>query len=125
MFGASLLLAAGPARAGAPDRAAEATSGHVAAAKKAEAAGDTATALLEYQTAYAAAPTVYVLLLHIGLLFEKRNEFADAYRAYDDGYRSSYRNRAYAYGEGCRVRVERHFNRYRGVWVVRRIRTCD
>lgn len=84
MFGASLLLAAGAARAGAPDRAAEATSGHVAAAKKAEAAGDTATALLEYQTAYAAAPTD-VLLLHIGLLLEKRNDFADAYRAYEDG----------------------------------------
>ena len=54
-----------------------------------------------------------------------RHSYNNGYRAYDDGYRSSYQNRAYAYGERCRVRVERHFNRYRGVWVVRRIRTCD
>jgi hypothetical protein len=43
----------------------------------------------------------------------------------DEGYRPYYRHRAYAYGEGCFVRTVRHFNRYRGVWVVRRVRTCD
>lgn len=50
--------------------------------------------------------------------------YRDHYRG-DDGYRPYYRNRAYAYSDGCHVRTVRQFNRYRGVWVVRRIRTCD
>jgi hypothetical protein len=52
----------------------------------------------------------------------------DGYRRHYDndyGYRPYYRQPAYAYGERCYVRTVRHFNRYRGVWVVRRIRTCD
>lgn len=44
---------------------------------------------------------------------------------YGDSYRPYYRPRAYAYGERCSVRTVRKFDRYRGVWVVRRIRTCD
>jgi hypothetical protein len=44
---------------------------------------------------------------------------------YYEGYRPYYRHRAYAYGERCYVRTVRHFNRYRGVWVARRIRTCN
>ncbi len=49
------------------------------------------------------------------------------HHAYDDRYeyRPHYRSRAYGYGGRCYVRVVRHFNRYRGVWVVRRIRTCN
>ena len=51
-----------------------------------------------------------------------RQSYRDnGYRPY---YRQQYRHRAYAYGERCTVRVQRHFNRYRGVWVVKRIRTC-
>lgn len=50
--------------------------------------------------------------------------FRNHYRG-DYGYRPHYRNRAYAYGERCYVRTVRHFNRYRGVRLVRRIRTCD
>ena len=50
----------------------------------------------------------------------------NGYRGYDNyGYRRHYGNRAYAYGERCYVRTVRHFNRYRGVWVVKRIRTCS
>ena len=49
-----------------------------------------------------------------------------------DGYRHHHRHhytyrpyyRHYAYSNRCYVRVVRHFNRYRGVWVTRRIRTC-
>ena len=49
----------------------------------------------------------------------RHHYYGDNYR-----YRPYYRHRAYGYG-GCYVRVVRHFNRYRGVWVIRRIRTCD
>lgn len=42
----------------------------------------------------------------------------------DDRYRPHYRQRSYG-GERCFVRTVRHFSRYRGVWEVRRIRTCD
>ena len=50
----------------------------------------------------------------------------DGYRHhYNNNYRPYYGSRAYAYGQRCYVRTVRHFNRYRGVWVVRRIRTCD
>ena len=48
-----------------------------------------------------------------------------------NGYRHHHRHhytsrpyyRHYGY-DRCHVRVVRHFNRYRGVWVTRRIRTC-
>lgn len=51
----------------------------------------------------------------------RQNYRDDGYRPY---YRQQYRHGPYAYGERCTVRVKRHFNRYRGVWVVKRIRTC-
>ena len=51
--------------------------------------------------------------------------FGDGGYRHHYGHRPYYREPAYDYGERCYVRTVRHFNRYRGVWVVKRIRTCD
>ena len=44
------------------------------------------------------------------------------HRGYGYGYAAPYA--AYGYG-GCYYQTRRHFNEYRGVWVVRRVRVCD
>lgn len=74
----------------------------------------------------ASAQTVYFGFGDGGYRHNYRDDGYRHYRGYGyrPYYRQQYRHRAYVYGERCSVQVRRHFNRYRGVWVVKRIRTC-